>query len=76
MKPKTESLSRTFYFGVSVEVICGMETCRLVRYAGQDLIVDTVDLSPVYRIQPGPTKPLSSDRICLKPVRFPQPSVG
>ena len=53
-----------------------METCSLVRYSGQDLIVDTVDLSPVQRIQPGLTRPLSSELLCLEPIRFPHASVG
>ena len=76
MNASTENLSRTFYFGVSVEVVYGMETCSLVRYSGQDLIVDTVDLSPVQRIQPGLTRPLSSELLCLEPIRFPHASVG
>jgi len=76
MNASTENLSRTFYFGVSVEVVYGMETCSLVRYSGQDLIVDTVDLYPVQRIQPGLTGPLSSERLCLEPIRFPHASVG
>jgi len=76
MNASTENLSRTFYFGVSVEVVYGMETCSLVRYSGQDLIVDTVDLSPVQRFQPGLTRPLLSERLCLEPIRFPHAGVG
>jgi hypothetical protein len=76
MNASTDNFSRTFYFGVSVEVVCGMETCSLVRYSGQDLIVDTVDLSLDQRIQPRPTRPISSEQLCLEPVRFPHPSVG
>jgi hypothetical protein len=76
MNVSTENLSRTFYFGVSVEVVYGMETCSLVRFSGQNLIVDTVDLSPVQRIQPGLTRPLSSERVCLEPIRFPRAHVG
>jgi hypothetical protein len=70
MNANTQNLSRTFYFGLSVEVVYGMETCSLVRFSGQDLIVDTVDLSPAQRIQPELTRPLSSERLCLKPIRF------
>ena len=47
MNTNTENLSRTFYFGLSVEVVHRMESCSWVRFSGQDLIVDTVDLSPV-----------------------------
>ena len=76
MDAGTENLSRTFYFGVSVEVVYGMETCSLVRFSGQNLIVDTVDLSPVQRIQPGLTSLLSSEQVCLEPIRFPRAHVG
>lgn len=76
MNANTENSSTTFYFGLSVEVVYGMETCSLVRFSGQDLIVDTVDLSPVQRIQPGLTRPLSSEWLCLEPIRFPHASVG
>ena len=70
MNTNPENLSRTFYFGLSVEVVHKMETCSLVRFSGQDLIVDTVDLSTVQTVQPGLTRPLSSERSCLEPVRF------
>ena len=70
MNTNTENLSRTFYFGLSVEVVYGMETCSLVRFSGQDLIVDTVDLSPPL------TRPLSPERSCPEPVRFLHASVG
>src|SRR4030095_6141960 len=70
----TVDLSRTFYFGVSVEVVYGMETCSLVRFSGQDLIVDTVDLSPVQRIQPGLIRPRSLERSCPEPVAFCAPA--
>jgi hypothetical protein len=70
----TENLSRTFYFGVSVEVVYGMETCSLVRFSGQNLIVDTVDLSPVQRIQPGLIRPRSLERSCPEPVAFCAPA--
>ena len=76
MNANTECLSKTFYFGLSVEVVYGMETCSLVRFSGQDLIVDTVDLSPAQRIQPELTRTLSSELLCLKPIRFLHASVA
>ena len=76
MNANTENSSTTFYFGLSVKVVYGMETCSLVRFSGQDLIVDTVDLSPVQRIQPGPARPISSEQLCLGPVRCPPARVG
>ena len=76
MNADTKNLSKTFYFGISMEVVYGMETCSLVRYSGQDLIVDTVDLSPLQRIQPGLARRSSSERLCLEPIRFPHASVG
>ena len=72
MNTNTENLSRTFYFGLSVEVVDRMERCSLVRFSGQDLIVDTEDLAPVPMIQPGLTSPLSAEQSCPAPVRFPQ----
>jgi hypothetical protein len=59
MNTNTENLSRTFYFGLSVEVVHQMETCSLVRFSGHDSIVDTDDLVPDQRTQP-----------CPEPVRF------
>jgi hypothetical protein len=53
MNTNTENLSRTFYFGLSVEVVHRMESCSWVRFSGHDLTVDTDDLAPVQRIQPG-----------------------
>ena len=76
METNTENLSRTFYFGLSVEVVYRMETCSLVRFSGQDSIVDTDDLIPVQRIQPGLTRPLSLERSCPEPVRILRASVG
>ena len=76
MNANTENSSTTFYFGLSVEVVHRMDTCSLVRFSGQDSIVDTVDLSPVQRIQPGLTRPLSSERLCLEPIRFLHAGVG
>ena len=76
MNTNTENLSRTFYFGLSVEVVYRMETCSLVRFSGQDLIVDTDDLAPVQRIQPGRTRPFSAKRPCPEPVRFLQARVA
>jgi hypothetical protein len=35
------------YFGLVVEVICRMEYCALIRYKGQECIVDTSDLVSV-----------------------------
>jgi len=75
MNTNTENLSRTFYFGLSVEVIHRMETCSLVRFSGQDSIVDTDDLTPDQRIQPGLTRSHSPER-CPEPVRFLHASVG
>ena len=76
MNTNTEGLSRTFYFGLSVEIVHRMETCSLVRFSGQDSIVDTDDLAPVQRIEPGLTRPLSPERSCPEPVRFLHASVG
>ena len=76
MNANTENLSRTFYFGLAVEVVHKMETCSLVRFSGKDSIVDTDDLSPVQRIQPRLTRPLSLERLCLAPIRFPHASVA
>ena len=45
-------------------------TCSLVRFSGQDLIVDTDDLAPVQRIQPGLTRPLSPERPAPEPVHY------
>ena len=70
MNTNTENLSRTFYFGLSVEVVHRMETCSLVRFSGQDSIVDTVDLSSVQRIQPGLTRPRSPERPAPEPVHY------
>ena len=70
MNTNTESLSSTFYFGLSVEVIYRMETYSWVRFCGQDLIVDTDDLVPVQRVQPGLPSPLFSGRPCPEPVLF------
>ena len=70
MNANKENLSRTFYFGLSVEVVHKMETCSLVRFSGQDSIVDTDDLAPVQRIQPGLTTPRSPEPSCLESVRF------
>ena len=70
MNTNTENLSRTFYFGLPVEVVHKMETCSLVRFSGQDSIVDTDDLAPVQRIQPGLIRPRSPERSCPEPVRF------
>ena len=72
MNATTENLSRTFYFGLSVEVVHRMETCSWVRFSGQNLIVHTDDLTPVQRIQPGLTRLLSPERLCLEPIRFSQ----
>ena len=76
MNTNTEHLSRTLYFGLSVEIVFRMETCSWVRFSGQDLIVDTEDLVPVQRIQPGLTRPLSPERSCPEPVRILRASVG
>jgi len=78
MNTNPENLSRTFYFGLSVEVVHKMETCSLVRFSGQDSIVDTVDLTPVQRIQPGLglTRPLSPERPSPEPVRYLHARVG
>ena len=76
MNTNTEHLSRTLYFGLSVEILFRMETCSWVRFSGQDLIVDTEDLVPVQRIQPGLTRPLSPERSCPEPVRILRASVG
>ena len=76
MNTNTENLSRTFYFGLSVEIVHRMETCSLIRFSGQDSIVDTDDLIPVQRIQPGLTRPLSAERSCPEPVRTLRASVG
>jgi len=76
MNTNTENLSRTFYFGLSVEVIHRMETCSLVRFSGQDSIVDTEDLAPDQRIQPGLARSHSPERSCPEPVRFLHASVG
>jgi hypothetical protein len=76
MNTNTEGLSRTFYFGLSVEVVYRMETCSWVRFSGQDLIVDTEDLVLVQRIQPGLTRTFSPERSCPEPVRFLHASVG
>jgi hypothetical protein len=35
------------YFGLVVKVICRMQHCALVRYRGQEFIVDTSDLVSV-----------------------------
>ena len=76
MNTNTENLSRTFYFGLSVEVIHRMETCSLVRFSGQDSIVDTDDLTPDQRIRPGLARSHSPERSCPEPVRFLHASVG
>jgi hypothetical protein len=32
------------YFGLQVEVISRMETCSLIRFRGEEFVVDTADL--------------------------------
>ena len=76
MNTNPENLSRTFYFGVSVEVVHKMETCSWVRFSGQDFVVDTDDLALVQRIQPGLTRLHSSERSCPEPVRFLQARIA
>jgi hypothetical protein len=39
-----ESRSTVNYFGLSVEVICQLESCSLIRFNGQESIVETKDL--------------------------------
>ena len=75
MNTNTEGLSRTFYFGLSVEIVHRMETCSWVRFSGQDSIVDTDDLTPVQGIQPGLTRPLLPEPPSSKPVRYLHASV-
>ena len=70
MNTNTENLSRTFYFGLPVEVVYRMETCSLVRFSGQDLIVDTDDLAPVQRFQPELTRLFSPEQSCPEPAHF------
>ena len=76
MNTNAENLNRTLYFGLSVEVVDRMETCSLVRFCGQDLIVDTHDLAAVQSIQPGLTRLLSAEPSCPAPVRSLQASVA
>lgn len=70
MNANTENLSRTFDFGLSVEVLHKMEICNLVRFSGQDVSVDSNDLAPVQRIQSGLTTPRSAEWSCPESVRF------
>jgi hypothetical protein len=35
------------YFGLVVKVVCRMQHCALIRYRGQEFIVDTGDLVSV-----------------------------
>jgi len=53
MNAKTKKSSTTLYFGLPVEVVHRMKTCSLIRFSGQDTIVDTDDLTPAQRTQPG-----------------------
>jgi hypothetical protein len=76
MNTNTENLSRTFYFGLPVEVVYRMETCSLVRFSGQDLIVDTEDLATVQTIQPGRTRARSAKQSRPAPVHFLQARVA
>jgi hypothetical protein len=39
------------YFGLTVEVICKMRHCALIRYGEREFIVDTCDLVFVRRIR-------------------------
>jgi hypothetical protein len=69
MNANTKKASTTLYFGLPVEVVHRMKTCSLIRFSGQDTIVDTDDLTPLERIQPGSlTGPLSQS--CPEPDLF------
>jgi hypothetical protein len=46
MNAKTKKSSTTLYFGLPVEVVHRMETCSLIRFSGQDTIVDTCSTNP------------------------------
>jgi len=71
MNAKTKKSSTTLYFGLPVEVVHRMETCSLIRFSGQDTIVDTDDLTPVQRIQPGLLAgPPSPEQSCPEPALF------
>ena len=70
MNANTENSNTTFYFGLSVEVVHRMKTCSLVRFSGRDSIVDTDDLAPAQRFQPGLTRTLSPEQSCPEPAHF------
>jgi len=71
MNAKTKKSSTTLYFGLPVEGVHRMETCSLIRFSGQDTIVDTDDLTPVQRIQPGLLAgPPSPEQSCPEPALF------
>jgi hypothetical protein len=65
MNTNTENVSRTFYFGLSVEIVHRMEACSLIRFSGRDLIVDTADLASDQGIPLGPTGSFSPEPIRL-----------
>ena len=71
MNANTRKSSTTLYFGLPVEVVHRMETCSLIRFCGQDTIVDTNDLTPAQRNQPGSLAgPFSSEQPCPEPTLF------
>ena len=71
MNAKTKNSCTTLYFGLPVEVVYWMKTCSLIRFSGQDTIVDTDDLTPVQRIQTGLLAgPLSPEQSCPEPTLF------
>ncbi len=72
MNTTTDNLSRAFYFGLPVEVVYRMETCSLVLFSGQGLIVDSDDLTTEQRTQCGSTGLRSPQRPSAEPVRLPQ----
>jgi len=77
MNANTKKSSTTLYFGLPVEVVCRMKTCSLIRFSGQDTIVDTDDLTPAQRTQPRLLAgPLSPEQPGLEPALFPHARVA
>ena len=52
MNANVQNVTRTLYFGLSVEVVQTMKNYSWVRFSGHDAIVDTDDLAPVQRLRP------------------------
>jgi len=68
MNTNTENLAKTFYFGLTVEIVYRLKACSVVRYSGREIIVDATDLIAEPGIQIGSIERCPPDRSYPEPV--------